>query len=66
MAEVAAKSAGFQFTLVLSEAEAQYVEAALFRTEPTRLDKIDPVWTALDEAMLDAGVSKDRDASRSV
>jgi len=53
---------GVTFTLELSEAEAQYVRAALGYVNPTRLDG-DTVWEALYDAMREADVPHDSDAA---
>lgn len=61
MAECVAVKSETTFTLTLSEVEAQYVEAALSETNPTRF-RGDRVWEALNVAMQDAGVELDRNA----
>lgn len=61
MAKVTTARTETTFVLELSTVEAQYVEAALRRANPTRLPG-DPVWDALEEAMTEAGVDFDVDA----
>lgn len=59
MANVTTKQVGTTFVLELTEAEAQYVEAALQQGNPANMDGEDPVWDALSDAMREAGVESD-------
>lgn len=55
MAKASSRNTGLEFTLVLSEEEAQYVRAALMYTNPADEYAADYAFMALDEALEGAG-----------
>ena len=57
MAKASFKSAGIVVTLELSEDEALYVFWALNHSTPKKFDGDDPVYDALEKALVQAAVS---------